>query len=314
MTARAELLDAALGLAAREWPVFPLRPGTKRPALHGHAGCRGVGPCAGGHCGWEQRATTDPTRIRAAWSAGAFNIAVATGPAGLLVIDLDTAKPGDHPPARWVAAGDGAGVLAALLAETGEVLPATYEVVTPSGGRHLYFRVPDGLGLRNTAGDAGRGLGWKIDTRAHGGYVVAAGSRTPAGIYQPDGADEAASLPDWLVDRLTPAPPPAVPAGPIRTGAGRRDRYLDVALRAEAARVSEASASQRNCCLYVAAVALGQLVAGGCLDEGEARATLRGASAGHVALGAYSARQAQQTITSGLRAGAKRPRRIEDAA
>lgn len=85
-------------------------------------------------------------------------------------------------------------------------------------------------------------------------------------------------------------------------------------MRAEAARVSEASASQRNCSLYVAAVALGQLVAGGSLDEGEARATLRGASAGHVALGAYSARQAQQTITSGLRAGAKRPRRIEEAA
>ena len=121
-------------------------------------------------------------------------------------------------------------------------------------------------------------------------------------------------MPGWLADRLTPAPPPAVPAGPTRTCTGRRDRYLDVALRAEAARVSEAPASQRNCCLYVAAVALGQLVAGGSLDEGEARTTLRSASAGHVALGAYSARQAQQTITSGLRAGAKRPRRIEDAA
>lgn len=314
MTARGELLDVALGLAAREWPVFPLRPGTKRPALHGHTSCRGIGPCSSGHRGWEQRATTDPTRIRAAWSAGTFNIGVATGPAGLLVIDLDTAKPDEQPPARWAAAGDGAGVLAALLAEMGEVLPATYEVVTPSGGRHLYFAVPGGLELRNTAGELGHGLGWKIDTRAHGGYVVAAGSRMPVGIYQPDGAQDPAPLPSWLADRLAPPLPPAMPAGPIRTGTGRRDRYLDVALRAETARVAEASASQRNCCLYVAAVALGQLVAGGSLDEGEARATLRSASAGHVALGAYSAYQAKQTITSGLLAGAKRPRRIEDAA
>jgi hypothetical protein len=78
--------------------------------------------------------------------------------------------------------------------------------------------------------------------------------------------------------------------------------------------VTGARPSQRNACLYVAAVALGQLVAGGSLAEAEARAALLGACAGHVALGAYSRRQAEQTITSGLRAGAKRPRRIEDAA
>lgn len=312
-----ELCRVALGLAGRGWPVFPLRPGTKRPALHGHSTCRGTGPCAGGHRGWEQRATTDPDRIRAAWSAGAFNVGVATGPAGLLVLDLDTAEPGETPPPRWAARGvaDGAGVLAVLLADAGCVLPATYEVLTPSGGRHLYFRAPAGLALRNTAGETGRGLGWKVDTRAGGGYVVAAGSRTPTGVYRAaDDQAEAAVLPGWLADRLAPPPPPPVPAGPIRTGAGRRDRYLDVALRAETARVTGAAKSQRNVCLYVAAVALGQLVAGGSLPEPEAWSTLRGACAGHVALGAYSGHQAEKTIASGLRAGAKRPRRIEDAA
>ncbi|OLM12119.1 hypothetical protein Ae505Ps2_2246 [Pseudonocardia sp. Ae505_Ps2] len=296
--------------------MFPLRPGSKRPALHGLTSCRGVGPCADGHRGWEQRATTDPGRIRAAWTAGAFNVGVPTGRAGLVVVDLDTCDDGENAPPEWAVRGvvDGAGVLSALLAEWGRRLPATYGVATPSGGRHLYFRAPTGVELRNTAGDTGRGLGWKIDTRAHGGYVVAAGSRVPAGLYEARGEAEPAELPGWLADRLTPPPPPAVPAGPIRTGAGRRDRYLDVALRAETARVTGAPKSQRNASLYVAAVALGQLVAGGALPESEAWSTLRSACAGHVALGAYSAAQADKTITSGLRAGAKRPRRIEDAA
>ncbi|OLM03007.1 hypothetical protein Ae406Ps2_3007c [Pseudonocardia sp. Ae406_Ps2] len=313
---RGELCRVALELAGRGWPVFPLRPGSKRPALHGHTGCAGAGPCADGHQGWEQRATTDPGRIRAAWTAGAFNIGLPTGRAGLVVIDLDTRADGEDIPPEWAGRGviDGAGVLAALLAEWGRELPATYEVTTPSGGRHLYFRAPAGVEFRNTAGDGGHGLGWKIDTRAHGGYVVAAGSHVPTGTYRTVGAVEPVELPDWLAARLAPPPPPAVPAGPIRTGAGRRDRYLDVALRAETARVTGAPKSQRNACLYVAAVALGQLVAGGALPEGEAWQVLRSACAGHVALGAYSAAQADKTIASGLRAGAKRPRRIEDAA
>ncbi|WP_174855817.1 bifunctional DNA primase/polymerase, partial [Streptomyces rishiriensis] len=33
--AQSALLRAALDAAARGWHVFPLRPGTKRPALHG---------------------------------------------------------------------------------------------------------------------------------------------------------------------------------------------------------------------------------------------------------------------------------------
>ncbi|MFE7201906.1 bifunctional DNA primase/polymerase [Pseudonocardia alni] len=314
------MLAVALAAADRGWPVFPLAPGRKRPALHGHDRCPGTGPCAGGHQGWEQRATTDPDRIRRAWSSDRpFNVGLACGVAGLLVVDLDTLDPGDPddvvPPA-WVARGigDGAGVLAALADDVGEAMPATWTVTTPSGGRHLYFAAPEGEALRNTSGDRGSGLGWKIDTRGGGGYVVAPGSITPAGAYTVTDDQAVASLPGWLLQRLRPAQPPAVPAGPIRTGSGRRDRYLDAALRAETARVHHAPASQRNASLYVAAVALGQLVAGGSLDEDEARRTLHSAAARHLALGAYSPRQAEQTISSGLRAGAKRPRRIEDAA
>ena len=70
-TLRRHLLAAALAVAARGWYAHPLLPGGKTSALHGERTCSHTGECAGGHVKWEQRATTDPDRIRAAWSAGA---------------------------------------------------------------------------------------------------------------------------------------------------------------------------------------------------------------------------------------------------
>ncbi len=89
------LLAAALAYAARGWHVFPLRPGDKRPAFPAHPAnrCDGSDPrCRAGHAGWEQRATTDPDRIRRAWTARPYGIGIACGPSGLVVIDLDTPK------------------------------------------------------------------------------------------------------------------------------------------------------------------------------------------------------------------------------
>lgn len=310
---RAELLDVALATAARGWPVFPLLPATKRPALHGATRCPGVGACAGGHQGWEHRATTDPDRIRTAWTAGpAFNIGLATGPAGLVVVDLDTPDPADCPPEPWARLGVccGADVLAVLAERARQPIPATYTVITPSGGAHLYYLAPPEARLRNTVGL----LGWKIDTRGRGGYVVAAGSTTPAGAYTPTDDRDPVPLPAWLARRLQPPPPRPVPVAPVRLGTGRPARYLEAALKAETARVIGAAAGQRNHSLYIAAVALGQLVAGGALAEADARAVLLAAANLHLAVGAYTLRQAEQTITSGLRAGAKRPRQLGDAA
>ncbi|GAB3915838.1 hypothetical protein GCM10029964_127860 [Kibdelosporangium lantanae] len=50
-------LTAAMAAAERGWHVFPLRPNTKTPALHGYNRCPRTGACANGHQGWEQRAT-----------------------------------------------------------------------------------------------------------------------------------------------------------------------------------------------------------------------------------------------------------------
>jgi hypothetical protein len=315
-TSTTELLHAALAAAGRGWHVFPLRAGARTPALHGIDRCPRTGVCAEKHLGWEQRATTDPDRIRVAWSGRPLNIGIACGPSELVVIDLDVPKPGDGEPPEWVIAApdvrDGQDVLAAVAEQASEELPAdTFTVATTSGGLHLYFQAPAETALRNTAGERGHGLGWKIDTRAHGGYVVAAGSVLPTkGTYRVVADRDPALLPAWLVQRLSPAPLPAAPAVPVRPERGKADRYVAAAIAGETTKVLDAPASQRNATLYAASVALGQLVAGGALAEAEATAALLSAASKHIALGAYSPRQAHQTISSGLRAGANRPRQV----
>jgi hypothetical protein len=291
--------------------VFPLRPNTKLPALHSAAKCPGTGACAGGHLGWEQRATTDPDRIRAAWTAGpAYNIGLATGPSALVVIDLDTAGPDDTPPEEWNLPGvrDGHDVLTLLADQAGQPLPGgdTFTVATPSGGIHHYYRAPVGVELRNTAGTR---LGWKVDTRAHGGYVVAAGSTINGRAYRVLCDLPPAPLPGWLTDRLTPASRAQTPAMPVRPSAGRRDRYLDAALREECRRVAT-TRTNRNATLYAAALTLGRLVAGNALPEDQVRAALLTAAGRHIGVRAFTETEAHNTINSGLRAGANKPRQV----
>jgi hypothetical protein len=320
MTSSEDILGAALAAAARGWHVFPLRPGSKIPALHGLHRCPRNGACALGHQGWEQRATTDPERIRATWTARPgrplHNVGIAAGPSGLVVIDLDVPKPGDAPPPDWVLEAhgvtDGQDMLALLAEQANQPLPAdTYTAATPSGGLHLYYQAPAETVLRNTSGERGNGLGWNIDTRAHGGQVVAAGSIVAGGQYRVVADRDPAPLPGWLVERLAPTPPPPAPPPVVltRRSDDQRSRYLAAAIRDEVTKVINAK-NNRNTALYTASVALGQLVAGRELSEDEVRRELTSAAGKHVALGVYSARQAQLTITSGLRAGANRPRQV----
>ncbi|MDT3396160.1 bifunctional DNA primase/polymerase [Streptomyces sp. B1866] len=252
------LLNAALTAAAHGWPVFPLRPGDKRPALHSEARCPGTGDCAAGHRKWEQRATTDPDRIHTAWSGRPFNVGIATGPAGLVVIDLDLPKSessADTP--------SGVTTFEALCERAGQTVPTTRTVRTASGGTHLYFTAQPGTRLGNTAGK----LGPLIDTRAWGGYVVAAGSTTTIGPYTLTDPTPPAPLPEWLYARLT-ARQPARSLMSLPSPS-RASRYAAAALKAETTAVADAQEGTRNRTLLRAARALGRLVASGDLTRSE---------------------------------------------
>jgi Bifunctional DNA primase/polymerase, N-terminal len=302
------MLQAALDAAGRGWHVFPLKPGSKRPAFpdHDERYCDRLDPrCRNGHTGWEPRATTDERRITRAWTAAPYNVGIATGPARLVVIDLDIPKPNSAPPGEWDRPGirTGADVLAALAVDAGQPYPGnTYTVSTPSGGTHLYFTAPAGADFRNTAGT----LGWLVDTRAGGGYVVAAGSEINGRGYVVEADATAAELPVWLVDRLRPRVLPPPRAVQVTLPDGRAGAYLRSAVEAELARVTTSPANGHNKALYVAAVALGELVAGGGLDERDVIAWLSDAAA---QVGQRPGETAR-TIASGLRTGAQRPRSV----
>ncbi|MGW1038695.1 bifunctional DNA primase/polymerase [Streptomyces sp. NPDC002547] len=280
-----DLLMAALDAAERGWYVFPLRPGTKRPALHGERACPGAGPCTGGHRKWEERATNDPDRIRAAWSHAPYNVGIATGPSGLLVVDLDTPE---HKGSS--DAPDGATTFGALCERAGHAIPGTYRTRTPSGGGHLYFTAPSDARLTNTAGT----LADSVDTRAWGGYVVASGSTTPAGRYEALCDRLATPLPEWLHTILKPAPKPS--HGPSEALAGQSSRYADVALANETRNVATAQHGAREAKLFRAARALGRFVAWGDLPRYVVEQALQ--EAGEAA--GLSASECRSTLRSAL--------------
>jgi hypothetical protein len=265
------------------------------------------------HPGWQSKATTDPNVITKSWSSFApnANIGVHVGAANLLVIDLDMPKhAADGPPTLWRLPGveTGEDVLAVVAERAGQPVPYdTYTVRTASGGLHLYFRQPETVTLPNSEAK----LGWKVDTRGGGGLVVAAGSRIGEGSYVLVNDVDPLPLPQWLATLLAPTPIPAPSAQPIALAIeGRQGKYLRAALEGEFVKVRRATGGSRNGQLFVSALALGQLVAGGHLSEAYVRSHLLSAAAGHVAEGAFTNGEAARTITSGIRKAASSPRRL----
>lgn len=286
-TAPLHLLAAALDSAERGWPVVPLHPGSKRPAGHPERFCRGTGRCADGHRTPEQRATTNPELIHAAWDHHRYNVGIATGPAGLLVIDLDVCKP-EEPE----GAPDGAISFQALCERAGQSIPATRQVRTPSGGHHIYFTTPPDMRLKCSV----KRLGPRIDTRAWGGYVVAPGSTTPNGAYEVLEDAPVAALPHWITPLLIgPSQPVAAVPAPllIKESVTRRAR---VALEREVAAVAGTTEGGRNDRLLKGARALGRFVAWGEIPRADVEEAFR---AGGEAAG-LSAAECRSTIRSAL--------------
>lgn len=309
----ATLRETALAAAARGWHVFPLRPDDKRPAFPNHPAdaCTGTDRrCRDGHTGWEQRATADPDRIRRGWASTPYGVGIACGPSGLVVVDLDPRKPDQTPPpgCPHPDATHGIGVFSALCDAAGQQWPdETYIVKTGRSGLHLYFRHPaSGPALRNTAGERGNGLGWLVDTRAHGGYVVAAGSTVAGQPYDIVRNSDVDDLPGWLAERLAPTPLPPQRPVVVDLPSGRAGAYLDAAIGRQLDHLRHAAEGERNHTLYVSAVALGQLAAGGALPADQAEALLT-ETALSIGLSPFEVRR---TIRSGLAAGARRPRTV----
>ncbi|MFI0901818.1 bifunctional DNA primase/polymerase [Streptomyces sp. NPDC020983] len=302
---RTALLASALHYAERGMYVHPLLVGGKEPRWDG----------------WEARATRDPALIERTWGRAPFNIGVACGPSGLVAVDLDLPHDGEVSGEAGVV--DGATMLQALAARTpGARITPTLTVVTASGGRHLIYRAPAGSALRNSA----RRLGFCIDTRAAGGYVVGIGSVVDGRRYTLEGSlTDPAVLPGWLLTLLTSsAEPPKTGRAPRRaevvtrlrelTRQGTREqRWAYGILRSEHDDLAATGEGGRNDRLNLAAYRAGQLVGAGLLDQAVAEEMLT-AAADACGLGERSPVEVAKTLRSGMTAGIARPRRMGTAA
>lgn len=154
------MLQAALELAEAGWAVFPVDRFTKSPLV-----AHGV-----------YAATTDEAQLRAWWATYPdANPAVAVPP-NCVVLDVDPRKGGNE-------------TLERLEREHGPI--QTLSVRTGGGGWHLFFEIPEGAASNQVSIAPG------LDTRAEGGYVVAAGAVHASGATY-----------EWAND-LPPAPAPA---------------------------------------------------------------------------------------------------------
>lgn len=286
---KSPMVSAALSYAARGWHVFPVPPGTKKSYKSAeHSGGRKWG------------ATTDADELRKDWTQHPdANVGIVTGPkSGFFVVEADTVE--GH-------GVDGLASLAALEAEHGP-LPDTIEAESPSGSRHIYFRWPEGLNVKNSVSKVACG----IDVRGDGGMVIAApsvkpGAEQPYVWKHPPPLFDLTECPDWLLQLcLKPDTTEREEvAGLDPDGSGK---WAETALVGETYRVIAASSGSRNDTLNRAAFALGQVVAGGGLDENLVRVRLLGAALA-VGLGQT---EAESTIESGLRAGLRDPRQPKE--
>ncbi|MFJ3184413.1 bifunctional DNA primase/polymerase [Streptomyces sp. NPDC086796] len=303
-TLRSSLLTSALHYAERGMHVHPLLVGSKEPRWSD----------------WEARATRDPELIRKTWARAPFNIGVACGPSSLIAVDLDVPHEGDVPPAEYTGVVDGDAMFNVLIGRMPGARPVpTMTVRTPSGGRHLIYRAPSDSGVRNTA----RTVGWCIDTRAAGGYIVGIGSQVDGRPYILESSiTEPVAAPDWLLTLITTAPEP--PKAGVRisraeidarlralsSGATREERWAAGILRSECRDLAGMPAdSGRNNRLNLAAYRAGQLVAAGLLDQAVAEEELT-AAARAAGLGNEYAHEIEKTLRSGMTAGLLKPRRM----
>lgn len=261
------LLQEALALAAEGVAVFPVGLDKKPRNSNGFHG-----------------ATTDLEQIAAwDWKGGAIGAAI---PEGHFVVDIDPRNGGDKTQEALVMAD--------------RKMPHTKVVGTQSGGTHRYYKIPEGLDVAKLRGTLGPG----VDIKGSGkGYVLV----PPSPGYSLRFDAEVAEAPEWMMEEIAVSSVDAAPAEssppkffPFETGTA----YGLKAMELELEDLSNTGEGGRNNALNRSAFSLGQLVAGGEIDEKSALLRLESVAESigldHIEI--------KQTIKSGWEAGLSEPR------
>lgn len=165
--------NAALACIRAGFQVMPCVPNGKSPKLEG----------------WKDAATRNPAMVNTWWdNSPNFNIGLPMGSyAGIyfiLAVDIDN-KTDERKGDKSVED----------LAKQGKDLPLTLTTLTPSGGKHLFYKTSRKFGNRVAMYPG-------IDIRGEGGFVVGPGSVVDGKTYRTEVAP-IADCPEWLERELT---------------------------------------------------------------------------------------------------------------
>lgn len=265
------LKSAALGHAKNGLYVIPLVENSKRPLISD----------------WQNRATTNPLQIESWWNEHPnANIGIACEVSNLIIIDLDTSK-GAVPPAPWQEKGiqDGEGVFKEVCHQASKEYPSsTYTVITPSGGKHLYF-YDENEPIKQGAQVNGW---WRVDTRSRGGYIVAEGSRIRNGdtgvteSYISGGKFSTVhNFPEWLRKLISvkniesnPNAFPITQHYSLSQKSNFSREFAEQILSERCALIRSTPEGSRNQLLVRHATYIGKIIASGALEERTATTSL----------------------------------------
>jgi hypothetical protein len=277
-----ELSEAALDYVHRGFPVFPVKPGGKRPL--GRLVPNGF-----------KDATLDEQRTRCWWGEEpSANVGLVTG-IPFDVLDVD--------------GPEGIEALNAAMSCHGEVSDKRPmngvdgpTVITGGGGYHVYLAV---TGYGNRVGFLPH-----VDWRGRGGYVVAPPSVHPNGrryewLSGRGLSREIAPAPGWLLELLWGRPTSLNNTGQLTRRAGETTPYARRALEGEVGRVFMAPVGARNDTLNKAAFSVGQLIAGRAIEDAVAAVQALLDAGQAVGLGRE---EVIATVRSGVGAGSLQPR------
>lgn len=265
------MLNTALAYLAHGWSIFPLRQKSKVPAIPK----------------WEQFQAERPSEalVRLWWTNNPnFNIAIVTGTiSGVFVVDCDTRQ----------------------MVEAHEALPdyiPTLKSITAHGA-HFFYQLP-GFRVANR-------VGYGLDIRGDGGYVVAAPSIHPSGVkYQWQRAPIQPCPPKVILDLIQPKEALRTAQAQPKTFSARRavrgTAYAQSVFEREYSSIISAGKGGRNNQLNRSAYNLGQLVGDGLLNRFDVENALQQAAM----MAGLNEREALATIASGLNAGVGNPRSL----
>jgi len=269
---------AAVAYVRRDVAVFPVEPGGKRPA--GKLVPHGL-----------KQASSEESDVLRWWGLlPEANIGLPTG-LSFDVLDIDGPE--------GMAAIEAAMPLAERYEDDPTVDGPTCR--TGGGGHHVYV-APTGVGNR-------AGLLPKVDWRGQGGYVVAPPSIHASGQRYAWLADWRAGevspkpAPTWLRKLLEPERPAPAPGGVA--GAATAGTYGRKALESEIARVLVAPEGHRNHQLNTVAFSIGQLIAGGEIEDAVSAIEMLRTAGIRCGL---SDKECVATLRSGLDSGSLQPR------